>query len=137
MKEELEEFNINIDDLKASVHLFDNIDEAIQKMKMATLKDRFEVVLNSNLIEFKEKFTNFRTVLGCRVSYDNLNKDISFIVREDTKPSYEKLEEMLEQRDNIIKEVREYIEKNKLVKGTEMFRICILEILDKANKEDK
>ena len=145
MSEELDEFNINIDDLKVSINLFDNIEEAIQKMKMETLKDRFEVVLNNNLIEFKEKFTNFRTILGCRVSYDNLNKDISFIVREDTKPSYEQLENQLQQKENIIKEVREYVKKNTEEKKSWLNGIPdytvfkgdakeLLEILDKENK---
>ena len=79
--------------MKESNNLFDNLHEAIEKMKLHTLSDRFEVVLNNNLIESKEKLTNFRTILSCRISYDNLDKNISFIVREDNKPSYEELEQ--------------------------------------------
>lgn len=92
MKEELKQFNIDINDIKESNNLIDNIHEAIQQMSLYTMKDRFEVILNNNLIEFKEKSTNYRTIFGCRISYDNLPKDISFIVREDTEPSYDKLQ---------------------------------------------
>jgi hypothetical protein len=60
-------------------------------MQDYTLKDRFEVILNNNLIESKQKLTGFKTILGCRISYDNLDKNISFIVREDTEPTYEEL----------------------------------------------
>ena len=113
MSEELKEFDINLEDIEESNKLFDNIQEAINKMKQYTLTDRFEVVLNNNLIESKEKLTNYRTILGCRISYDNLDKNISFIVREDDKPTYEQIERQLQQKENIIKEVREYIEKHK------------------------
>ena len=112
MSEELKEFDINLEDIEENVYLFNNINEAVEKMRVATLKDRFEVVLNNNLIEAKDKYTGFRTILGCRISYDNLDKNVSFIVREDTKPTYEELETKLQQKENIIKEVREYVENN-------------------------
>ena len=104
MNEELKQFNINLEDIKENDNLFDNLHEAIEKMKLYTLSDRFEVILNNNLIESKEKLTNYRTILGCRISYDNLDKNISFIVREDNKPSYEQLQQRVEQLENIIKE---------------------------------
>lgn len=91
--------------MKEDNNLFDNINEAIEKLKLKTLADRFEVVLNNNLIETKEKLTNYRTIFGCRITYDNLDKNISFIVREDTKPTYEKLEQR-------INKAIEYIENN-------------------------
>ncbi len=112
MSEELKEFDINLEDIEESNKLFDNIQEAINKMKQYTLTDRFEVVLNNNLIESKEKLTNYRTILGCRISYDNLDKNISFIVREDDKPTYEQIESQLQQKENIIKEVVEIIEEH-------------------------
>jgi len=147
VKEELQEFNINLEDIEENIYLFNNINEAIEKMKKATLKDRFEVVLNNNLIEAKDKYTGFRTILGCRISYDNLDKNISFIVREDNKPTYEELESRLKQKDNIIKEVREYIEeKYDYILKDDTFldhdeRIDkkqiqhILEIIDKINND--
>ena len=111
MSEELEEFDINLEDIEENVYLFNNINEAVEKMRVATLKDRFEVVLNNNLIETKDKYTGFRTILGCRISYDNLDKNVSFIIREDTKPTYEELENQLQQKENIIKEVRKMLYK--------------------------
>ena len=105
MKQETKQFDIDLDKIEENIYLFNNINEAIEKMKKATLKDRFEVVLNNNLIEVKDKYTGFRTILGCKITYDNLDKNISFVVREDNKPTYEELE-------NIIKEVRENIEEH-------------------------
>ena len=131
MSEELEEFDINLEDIEENVYLFNNINEAVEKMRVATLKDRFEVVLNNNLIETKDKYTGFRTILGCRISYDNLDKNVSFIIREDTKPTYEELENQLQQKENIIKEVREYIEDLYDVRFTDKDKRKILEILDK------
>ena len=92
MNDELKQFNIDIEDIKEDNNLFDNIQKAIAEMNKYTLSDRYEVILNNNLIEFKEKTTNYRTIFGCRISYDNLPKDVSFIVREDTEPSYDKLQ---------------------------------------------
>lgn len=96
IKEELKQFKINIDDIKLNGELFDNIQKAVDELRLLTLKDKFEVVLNNNLIECKEKLTNFRTILGCRISYENLDRNISFLVREDNKPSYEELEERID-----------------------------------------
>ena len=104
MKEELKQFDINIDDIEESKELFDNIHEAIHKMNLYTMKDRFEIVLNNNLIECKEKITNYRTIFGCRISYDNLPKDVSFIVREDVKPSYETLEDRIDKATKYIED---------------------------------
>ena len=45
----------------------------------------------------------------------------------------EELKDQLQQKENIIKEVREYIV-NSFITGEEMFRTEILEILDKEGK---
>lgn len=105
MNEELKQFNINLEDIEENNNLFENLNEAIEKMKLYTLKDRFEVVLNNNLIETKEKLTNFKTILGCRISYDYLDKNISFIVREDNKPTYEELEQKIDKANILLKEL--------------------------------
>jgi hypothetical protein len=97
VKEELQEFNINLEDIEENIYLFNNINEAIEKMKKTTLKDRFEVVLNNNLIEAKDKYTGFRTILGCRITYDNLDKNISFVVKEDNEPTYEELQDRIDE----------------------------------------
>lgn len=110
MNGELKKFNINLEDIKESNELFNNINQAIKKMEEYNLKNRFEVILNNNLIEFKEKLTNYITILGCKISYDNLDSDISFILREDNKPTYEELEQKLEKQNNFIEKIKELIE---------------------------
>ncbi len=112
MSEELKQFNINIEDIEEDNNLFNNIQEAIDKLRTHTLADRFEVVLNNNLIEAKEKLTNYRTILGCRITYDNLDKNISFIVREDDKPTYEKLEYKYNKQKEVLDKIKEYIKEN-------------------------
>lgn len=112
MKEELKQFGIDINTIKESNDLVNNISEAIHQMSLATMKDRFEVILNNNLIEFKEKSTNYRTIFGCRISYDNLPKDVSFIVREDKEPSYEHLKQELDQCKNNWEELKRWLNKN-------------------------
>lgn len=102
MNKELKAFNIDLDSIEINNNLFDNISEAIHQMSLHAMKDRFEVILNNNLIENKEKLTNYKTIFGCRISYQDLDKNISFIVREDTKPTYEQLEQELERYKNII-----------------------------------
>ena len=109
-KEEMKGFNISIDDIEPSDDIFGAIEKAIIKMRNHYLVDRLEVILNDNLIECKDKITNFRTILGCRVSYDNLAKDVSFIVRKDEKPTYEELEEEITKLNNIIKNLDKMFE---------------------------
>lgn len=119
MKEELKQFDINIDDIQENNNLFDNISEAIYKMSLVTMKDRFEIILNNNLIETKEKATNYRTIFGCRISYENLDKNISFIVREDTEPSYKELQHQLDQYKNNWEELKNYT--NNVIKKYEKY----------------
>ena len=108
MNKELKQFDIDIEDIKPTDDFSKYLYEAIEKMKEYTLKDRFEIVLNENLINCKEKLTNFRTILGCRISYEYLDKNVSFIVREDKKPSYEQLEERIDKAINYIDQVIMY-----------------------------
>ena len=103
--EEMKHFNISVDDIKPSDDLFGAIEKTIIKMQHEYYVDRLEVILNNNLIEAKDKITNFRTILGCRVSYDDLADSISFIVRQDTKPSYEKLEEKINKANELLESI--------------------------------
>lgn len=96
MKEELKSFSIDIDDIEPNYEPFEEIRKAIAIMKQEYLIENVEVILNKNLIFVFDKIKNVRAVFGCRVSFNNLEKDISFIVREDTKPSYENLEQQLQ-----------------------------------------
>lgn len=106
IKEELKWHNIDLDNIEINDNFICKLQEAIFKMREYTLKDRFEVILNNNLIEAKDKYTGFRMILGCRISYADLDKNISFVIREDTKPSYEELQ-------NRIDKALEYMEKHK------------------------
>lgn len=92
-KKEMRAFDINVDDIKPDEHIFGAIEEAMIKMRNECLIDRLEVVLNNNLIDIKDKITVNRTILGCRLSYADLSKDVSFIVRQDNEPTYEQLQQ--------------------------------------------
>lgn len=105
LKSDLKIFNIDIDDIELNPHFFETLQEAIDRMREETLAKNFEVVLNNNLIEAREKTTNYRTILGCRVSYADLEKSISFIVRPDEKPSYEYLEQECKKQKEIIDKI--------------------------------
>lgn len=114
-KKEMRAFDINVDDIKPDEHIFGAIEEAIIKMRNECLIDRLEVVLNNNLIDIKDKITDNRTILGCRFSYADLSKDISFIVRQDNEPTYEQLQEENKKQKEVIDKAMEYINKNLIV----------------------
>lgn len=115
-KKEMRAFDINVDDIKPDEHIFGAIEEAIIKMRNECLIDRLEVVLNNNLIDIKDKITDNRTILGCRLSYADLSKDVSFIVRQDNEPTYEQLQQenqkCKEVIDKAIKELNDYLNIN-------------------------
>lgn len=123
MKEELKkDFDIDIENIEPKEDFFNQLNKALEELKSLTNKDRFEVILNENLIKSKEKYTNYRTILGCRISYADLDKNISFVVKEDTEPSYEELV-------NRIVRVKEEI--NKMLCGeyeekTFIHKLCML-----------
>jgi hypothetical protein len=101
-KKEMRAFDINVDDIKPDEHIFGAIEEAIIKMRNECLIDRLEVVLNNNLIDIKDKITDNRTILGCRLSYADLSKDVSFIVRQDNEPTYEQLQQQCKKQKGVI-----------------------------------
>lgn len=101
-KKEMRAFDINVDDIKPDEHIFGAIEEAIIKMRNECLIDRLEVVLNNNLIDIKDKITVNRTILGCRLSYADLSKDVSFIVRQDNEPTYEQLQQQCKKQKEVI-----------------------------------
>lgn len=111
-KKEMGAFDINVDDIKPDEHIFGAIEEAIIKMRNECLIDRLEVVLNNNLIDVKDKMTNYRMILGCRLSYADLSKDVSFIVRQDNEPAYEQLQQENKKLKEVINKAIKYIEEN-------------------------
>lgn len=121
LKKELKGFNINIDDIEPNDNILGALEEAIIRMRNEYLINRLEVVLNDNLIEVKDKITNYRTLFGARISYDNLSKDISFIVRKDNKPSYEQLEQQVKKQKEVIDNVKNQINKFNKEEGLTMY----------------
>lgn len=120
LKSDLKMFNIDIDDIELNPHFSEMLQEAINKMRKETLTKNLEVVLNNNLIEARDKITNYRTIIGCRVSYGDLEKSISFIVRPDEKPSYEYLEQQCKKQKEVIDKIEKYIEKQARMYGLSM-----------------
>ena len=110
-KKEMRAFDINVDDIKPDEHIFGAIEEAIIKMRNECLIDRLEVVLNNNLIDIKDKITDNRTILGCRLSYADLSKDVSFIVRQDNEPTYEQLQQQCKKQKEVIDKAIEFTNK--------------------------
>lgn len=136
-KKEMRAFDINVDDIKPDEHIFGAIEEAIIKMRNECLIDRLEVVLNNNLIDIKDKITDNRTILGCRLSYADLSKDVSFIVGQDNEPTYEQLQkENKQSKDNwnklkeIIKKKQDYYRHFK----DNRYRKFLSELLDKMQE---
>lgn len=114
-KKEMRAFDINVDDIKPDEHIFGAIEEAIIKMRNECLIDRLEVVLNNNLIDIKDKITDNRTILGCRLSYADLSKDVSFIVRQDNEPTYEQLQQQNKKQKEVINNFLDIVDKSKML----------------------
>lgn len=114
-KKEMRAFDINVDDIKPDEHIFGAIEEAIIKMRNECLIDRLEVVLNNNIIDIKDKITDNRTILGCRLSYADLSKDISFIVRQDNEPTYEQLQKESKRQKEVINNFLDIVDKSKML----------------------
>lgn len=114
-KKEMKAFDINVDDIKPDEHIFGAIEEAIIKMRNECLIDRLEVVLNNNLIDIKDKITDNRTILGCRLSYADLSKDVSFIVRQDNEPTYEQLQKENKRQKEVINNFLDIVDKSKML----------------------
>lgn len=68
------------------------IQKAIFEMRKKNIYKSLEIVINDNLISVFNNASNVHTILGCRVSFDNLPNDISFVIREDNKLSYYEME---------------------------------------------
>jgi hypothetical protein len=114
-KKEMRAFDINVDDIKPDEHIFGAIEEAMIKMRNECLIDRLEVVLNNNLIDIKDKITVNRTILGCRLSYADLSKDVSFIVRQDNEPTYEQLQQQNKKQKEVINNFLDIVDKSKML----------------------
>lgn len=103
MKEELKKFNINLDDVEENFNIYEQLEEAIKKMREYGYRN-LEVILNKNLLTVKQINSSKMTIFGLKVSFEYLEKDISFIVRERETPDYEKMYfDLKEKLEEIIK----------------------------------
>lgn len=102
MRDELKRFNINLDDIEENCNIYEQIEDAIEKMHEYGYKD-LEVLLNKNLLVVKRVDSGEMTIFGLKVSLENLNKDISFVViprrkeKTDYKQMYFELKETLKE----------------------------------------
>lgn len=95
-------FNINVDDIEETYDFHSNIRKAIEIMKDDYDKQNLEILLNGNLLNVKNKLENTKAIFGIKVSLADLEKDISFILREcEPEPNYkEKYFELKNKIDN-------------------------------------
>ena len=91
IKDELNMFNIDMTKIKPNNNLFENIEEAINEMRKEFYKENLEVILNKNLIYVKHKLTGIKTIFGCKVTFRDLEENISFVIRPE-EGIYEKSE---------------------------------------------
>lgn len=108
IKEELKGFNINIDDIEPCDFEV-SIKDLFKNIALALDKQRYEIVLNKNIIDIKDTFTNFHSYMGLKLSFESFEKDIGFIVRPNFELSYDELQQENEQLKSIIYELREHM----------------------------
>jgi len=106
VNEKLKLFEIKLEDIE-NVDFEDGMIQKIAR-KYSDEYDlkRLELVLNENIITAKDKFTGIHIYMGMKVSLEPLEKNISFIVRPTSKPTYAELQQenkqLKEQRDKAI-----------------------------------
>lgn len=108
IKETLKGFNINIDDIEPCDFEVAT-KELCKNLALELDKQRYEIVLNKNILDIKDTFTNFHSYMGLKLSFESFEKDISFIVRPSFELSYDELLKENKQLKSIIYELREYM----------------------------
>ena len=108
IKEELKGFNINIDDIEPC-DFEESIKDLCKNIALALDKQRYEIVLNKNIIDIKDTFTNFHSYMGLKVSFESFEKDIGFIVRPNFELSYDELQQENKQLKEVIDKITKLI----------------------------
>ena len=93
IKKELKGFNINIDDIEPNEITHGAMQELIEKLIIEENVKRFEIVLNKNILNIKDRLTDIHSYMGLKLSLEPLEKDISFIIRPTDKLTYDELEQ--------------------------------------------
>lgn len=101
IKETLKGFNIKIDyiepcDFEAAIK------DLCKNVALELDKQRYEIVLNKNIIDIKDTFTNIHSYMGLKLSLEPLEKDISFIIRPTNELTYNELQQENKQLKDLI-----------------------------------
>lgn len=116
IKEILKGFNINIDDLKPNEDFQGAIQKIAKKIAIEEEQRRFEIILNKNILDIKDKFTGVHSYMGLKISLDSFEKDISFIIKPTSKPTYDNLLTQVEKQKEVIDKL---IELNQMINDSD------------------
>ena len=93
IEKELKGFNINIDDIEPNEITHGAMQELIEKIIIEENVKRFEIVLNKNILNIKDRLTGIHGYMGLKLSLEPLEKDISFIIRPTNELTYDELQQ--------------------------------------------
>lgn len=130
IKEKLKGFNIKIDDIEPC-DFETSIKDLCKNVALALDKQRYEIVLNKNILDIKDTFTNFHSYMGLKLSFESFEKDIGFIVRPNFELSYDELQQKYKQQQEIIDKLKKKI---KVVKQYDFDKVGRYELLDILNE---
>ena len=93
IKKELKGFNINIDDIEPNEITHGAMQKLIENIIIEENVKRFEIILNKNILNIKDRFTDIHSYMGLKLSLEPLEKDISFIIRPTNELTYDELQQ--------------------------------------------
>lgn len=134
IKETLKGFNLNIDDIEPCEFEV-AIKDLCKNIALELDKQRYEIVLNKNILDIKDTFTNFHSYMGLKLSFESFEKDIGFIVRPNFELSYDELQQKYKQQKEVIDKAIKLIEKTKERRYLLLQEIEVLDIL-KGEKQE-
>lgn len=107
IKDVLKNFDISLDNIKTGGPADKVLREKIREIKTLEDTKRFEIVLNQNLIDIKDRFTCIHSYMGLKLSLEPFEKDVSFIIRPTNELTYEELKKENKQlKEKINKTIR-------------------------------
>lgn len=75
-------FNLDLSDIEETSDYMTLLDKAIARMTMYYDREMLEVVINEGLVDVHLRLTgDLISVCGCKVRFDNLPRDVSFMVK--------------------------------------------------------
>lgn len=115
IEKELKGFNINIDDIEPNEITHGAMQELIEKIIIEENVKRFEIVLNENILNIKDRLTGIHGYMDLKLSLEPLEKDISFIIRPTNELTYDELQQENKQLKEIIDMFLDKVDKNKML----------------------